>query len=141
MKAAGGCGVGQLSRSAGASPYAVPRLYASGNNAGVVIGDIITGAIARRLKSFANDGNNINNHQGTGISVQAGSGGTLTAGVQQVAIYNNTFDGNGNIEHSKLTVEFDDRIATGVLQLPGLPTPAKGINGLDVVLWTEVARQ
>ena len=50
-------------------------------------------------------------------------------------------DQNGD-RHTKLTVEFDDRIASGELDLPGLP-PMTGGEGSDyeVISWREVTPQ
>ena len=46
-----------------------------------------------------------------------------------------------NGQHSKLTVNFDDRIKTGALVLPGLPTVVGGSSTFAIVAWHEVAQQ
>lgn len=46
-----------------------------------------------------------------------------------------------NGQHSKLTVNFDDRIKTGALALPGLPTVVGGSSTFAIVAWHEVAQQ
>ena len=46
-----------------------------------------------------------------------------------------------NGQHSKLTVQFDDRIKNGALDLPGLPTSsASGSAAYLVVAWREIAQ-
>jgi len=42
-------------------------------------------------------------------------------------------------QHSRLTVNFDDRLVSGNLQLPGLPGQAVGSGGYDMVSWREIA--
>ena len=62
--------------------------------------------------------------------------GNMTAG-NQVAI-NRDFEDEGVVQHSKLTVEFDDRLSTGMITLPGLPTPPNLTNGFQVVFWRQI---
>ena len=64
--------------------------------------------------------------------------GNMTAG-NQVAIMRDFDDGNGNIEHSKLTVNFDNRISNGSIALPGLPRVDGGIEGFEVAMWRVVS--
>ena len=46
----------------------------------------------------------------------------------------------GSVAHSKLTVNFDDRLSTGALVLPGLPASVdEGVGGMKVVFWREIA--
>jgi len=72
-------------------------------------------------------------------------------GSSKVSVYGNMTAGNqvsiqrdfGN-QHSKLTVEFDDRLATGALELPGLPGWSGGGNGVfrsnySIASWREVS--
>lgn len=69
--------------------------------------------------------------------------GNMTAG-NQVKIrrdYVTTVGGKKVIQHSKLMVDFDERLADGDLSLPGLPTAAvSGSLGFDVLSWREVER-
>jgi hypothetical protein len=58
--------------------------------------------------------------------------GNMTAG-NQVAINR---DMNG--QHSKLTVDFDDRLATGAIDLPGLPSQSGAGPSLAVSMWREI---
>jgi len=58
--------------------------------------------------------------------------GNMTAG-NQVAI-NRNFQG----QHSKLTVDFDQRILNKTLTLPGLPTASSSISGWQVTAWHEI---
>ena len=59
--------------------------------------------------------------------------GNMSAG-NQVAIERDW----GSV-HSKLTVEFDDRIVAGELDLPGLPTQSSGGGKYEVLSWREVS--
>jgi hypothetical protein len=59
--------------------------------------------------------------------------GNMTAG-NEVLINRDYGD-----QHSKLTVRFDDRISTGVLEMPGLPGQDQGVGALQIVSWREVA--
>ena len=69
------------------------------------------------------------------------------AGSANVRVHGNMTAGNhvainrdwGN-QHSQLVVDFDDRIATGNLEMPGLPGMGEvGGEGFTVVTWREVA--
>ncbi|MEM7305191.1 MAG: hypothetical protein AAF682_00905 [Planctomycetota bacterium] len=60
--------------------------------------------------------------------------GNMTAG-NHVAIERDYVHADGSVDHSKLTVEFDNRISTGDLVLPGLPTASAGVEGYEVVFW------
>jgi hypothetical protein len=62
--------------------------------------------------------------------------GNMTAG-NRVAIERD-FVGAGGTEHSKLTVQFDDRISTGNLVLPGLPRNEDSTGCFRVVMWERV---
>ena len=66
--------------------------------------------------------------------------GNMTAG-NHVAIERDYVNEDGTISHSKLTVEFDDRISTGALALPGLPSATTGVDGYEVVFWREVGNE
>lgn len=60
--------------------------------------------------------------------------GNMTAG-NHVAI-NRDFNG----QHSQLVVDFDDRIVSGQLEMPGLPSMGNGtVDGYTVISWREVA--
>jgi len=64
--------------------------------------------------------------------------GNMTAG-NQVSIMRDYDDGKGNIEHSRLTVDFDDRISAGTIALPGLPRTDGGIEGFEVAMWRVIS--
>jgi hypothetical protein len=64
--------------------------------------------------------------------------GNMTAG-NQVDIQRDFDDGSGTVEHSKLTVNFDNRLSTGALTLPGLPGLGTGSTSFSVVFWREIA--
>ncbi len=59
--------------------------------------------------------------------------GNMTAG-NQVKI-----DRDFNGAHSKLTVDFDERIVNSSISLPGLPTATAGVAGWTMGSWREVA--
>jgi len=63
--------------------------------------------------------------------------GNMTAG-NHVAINRDFVKSDGTVAHSKLTIDFDDRISTGAIELPGLPGAAGSIEGYTVVLWHEI---
>ena len=64
--------------------------------------------------------------------------GNMTAG-NHVSIMRDFDDGSGNVEHSKLTVNFDDRISNGSIVLPGLPRTEGGIEGFEVAMWRVIS--
>ena len=63
--------------------------------------------------------------------------GNMTAG-NHVAIERHYEKSNGEVEHSKLTVNFDDRLSTGSIELPGLPQTEGRTLGVRVAYWREV---
>ncbi len=63
--------------------------------------------------------------------------GNMTAG-NHVDIQRDYVDSHGNVEHSRLEVNFDDRLSQGTIQLPGLPDAVLGLGGLKVAYWSEV---
>ena len=67
--------------------------------------------------------------------------GTMTAG-NHVYIERDFTHSDGTVSHSTLTVDFDDRIRRGVLEMNGLPTPGGGgIDGFRLIHWQEVPTQ
>jgi hypothetical protein len=70
--------------------------------------------------------------------------GNMTAG-NQVKIrrdYTTTVDGLPSVQHSRLIVDFDERIANGELVMPGLPrTPAGSGASFETLSWREVAKE
>ncbi len=65
--------------------------------------------------------------------------GNMTAG-NHVSIERDFEKSDGSTVHSRLTVNFDDRISTGQLELPGIPLATdNGVEGFAVVFWSEVA--
>lgn len=69
--------------------------------------------------------------------------GNMTAG-NQVSIqrdYTTTVSGKTVVQHSKLMVDFDERIADGSLTMPGLPRSGVGEGDtFEVLSWREVER-
>jgi hypothetical protein len=68
------------------------------------------------------------------------------AGSAQVTVNGNMTAGNQVLinrdygtQHSKLSVNFDDRISTGAITLPGLPGSDPGEGSYRVASWREVA--
>jgi len=63
--------------------------------------------------------------------------GNMTAG-NQVAINRDWDNGDGTFTHSKLTVQFDDRLLTGAVTLPGLPDEIdESGSGFRITFWRE----
>jgi hypothetical protein len=70
--------------------------------------------------------------------------GNMTAG-NQVKInrdYTTTVNGKTVVQHSKLTVDFDERIANGDLKMPGLPKSAASEEAtLQVLSWRDAGHE
>ncbi len=67
--------------------------------------------------------------------------GTMTAG-NRVAIERDFVTSGGSTVHSQLTVDYDDRISTGALEMPGISGSFGGSGDTyGIVLWREVALQ
>ena len=107
----------------------------SGN---IYLGDPVFGTI-ERMEAFLYAENDFYDYNldATG-SLDVSLLGNMTAG-NQVSIQRDYIDGGGNPQHSKLDVQFDDRIATGQLTLPGLPKPTQGVGEYFVAYWREIA--
>ncbi|MBM3990855.1 MAG: hypothetical protein FJ298_07580 [Planctomycetes bacterium] len=107
-----------------------PAVASSGN---IYFGDPSFGTL-ERMDSFMYAENNFhdNNLSATG-SAKVTVNGNMTAG-NQVRI-----NRDWGSQHSKLTVNFDGRIASGAVTLPGLPTAAQGEADWSVVSWRTVA--
>ena len=52
----------------------------------------------------------------------------------QVSITRDYVSGS-DVQHSKLTVDFDDRISTGAVALPGLPGTNGDKDAVTVLFW------
>lgn len=107
----------------------------SGN---IYLGDPRYGTLGR-MEAFMYAENNFydNNLDEDGSSTVT-IAGNMTAG-NQVDIRRDFVRSDGTVVHSKLEVDFDDRLSTGAIELPGLPKPKGGIEGFDVVFWQETA--
>ena len=70
--------------------------------------------------------------------------GNMTAG-NQVKInrdYTTTVSGTTVVQHSRLMVDFDERVADGEMELPGLPRAAAGAGAtFEVLSWRESERE
>jgi hypothetical protein len=70
--------------------------------------------------------------------------GNMTAGnhVKIRRDYTSKVNGDEVVQHSKLMVDFDERIASGELDLPGLPrTPAASGAVYEILSWREAERE
>jgi len=101
----------------------------SGN---IYFGDPVYGTL-KHMEAFMYAENNFydNNLDASG-SASVTVIGNMTAGNQ--VLINRDY---GN-QHSKLTVEFDDRISSGALSMPGLPEADDSTGGFSIVSWREV---
>ena len=63
--------------------------------------------------------------------------GNMTAG-NQVNIDRDVVNADGTISHSQLVVQFDDRVASGELSMPGLPSWIGATGDFQVLAWREV---
>jgi hypothetical protein len=102
----------------------------SGN---IYFGDPVFGTL-ERMDAFMYAENNFldTNLSATG-SARVTVNGNMTAG-NQVRI-NRDF----GAQHSKLTVNYDDRLVTGVLSLPGLPSQSGAAPSWSVLSWRKIA--
>jgi len=102
----------------------------SGN---IYFGDPSFGTLERMDAFMFAENNFLDNNLSASGSATVTVNGNMTAG-NQVKI-----NRDYGTQHSKLTVNFDDRLATGSLQLPGLP----GLNGGEqqwaMAVWHEIA--
>lgn len=106
----------------------------SGN---IYFGDPTFGTL-QQMSAFMYAENNFldNNMDATGSAVVTVNG-NMTAG-NEVNI-NRDYVSGKTTQHSKLTVNFDNRVSTKKIVMPGLPKPAAPTGGLKISLWREVA--
>ena len=104
-----------------------------GDSGNIYFGDPSFGTL-ERMDAFMFAQNNFhdNNLSATG-SAKVTVNGNMTAG-NQVRITRDWED-----EHSKLTVNFDNRLSNGTLRLPGLPGLSMGGRDWAVTVWHEIA--
>lgn len=108
-----------------------PSLEDSGN---IYFGDPTFGTLERMDAFMFAENNFFDNNLSASGSAAVTVNGNMTAG-NQVRINRDWGD-----QHSKLTVQFDDRLATGELELPGLPGLSTGEERWALVAWREVAK-
>ncbi len=106
-----------------------PKVSDSGN---IYFGDPTFGTL-EQMDSFMYAENNFkdNNLSATGSAIVTVNG-NMTAG-NQVNINRDV-----GLVHSKLTVNYDDRIATGKIRLPGLPSSGSSSASWTVAAWREI---
>ena len=111
-----------------------PAVKDSGN---IYFGDPTFGTL-EHMSSFMYAENNFqdNNLSATGSAIVTVDG-NMTAG-NQVNI-NRDYVSGKTTQHSKLTVNFDDRITTKKIAMPGLPKTTATQSGLKIALWREIA--
>lgn len=101
----------------------------SGN---IYFGDPTFGTLEQMDAFMYAENNFYDNNLSASGSATVTVNGNMTAG-NQVLI-----DRDYHGQHSKLTVNFDDRISTGAITLPGLPGVNAGAMPWSVVCWHEV---
>jgi hypothetical protein len=104
----------------------------SGN---IYFGDPSFGTLERMDSFMYAENNFLDNNLSASGSAAVTVNGNMTAG-NQVRI-----NRDWGAQHSKLTVNFDDRIATGAITLPGLPTSSGAGDEWTVASWREVPAQ
>ena len=105
------------------------KQHDSGN---IYFGDPTFGTLEQMDAFMYAENNFYDNNLSASGSATVTVNGNMTAGNQVV------IDRDSGEQHSKLTVNFDDRISTGAITLPGLPgTPGAGAPW-SVVCWREV---
>lgn len=107
-----------------------PAVHDSGN---IYFGDPTFGTLEHMSAFMYAENDFLDTNLNAAGSAAVTLDGNMTAG-NQVRI-NRDYDG----AHSKLTVNFDDRISTRQITLPGLPRTTATQSGLRVSLWHEVA--
>ncbi|MSR62501.1 MAG: hypothetical protein EXS08_08655 [Planctomycetes bacterium] len=110
----------------------------SGN---VYFGDPKFGTLERMYAFLYAENNFLDTNLSATGSAKVELFGNMTAG-NQVKInrdFTTTVNGKKVIQHSKLTVDFDERIANGELKMPGLPkNTADEANDFTILSWREV---
>ncbi len=101
----------------------------SGN---IYFGDPVFGTLEQMDAYMYAENNFYDNNLDAAGSKTVAVNGNMTAG-NQVLINRDYHD-----QHSKLTVNFDDRISTGAITLPGLPGSELNPGGYGVASWREV---
>lgn len=105
------------------------------NSGNIYFGDPSFGTLERMDSFMYAENNFFDNNLSASGSAKVTVNGNMTAG-NQVRI-----NRDYGTQHSKLTVNFDGRIANGAITLPGLPTSAPGEVDWNVVSWRTVAAQ
>jgi len=101
----------------------------SGN---IYFGDPVFGTLEQMDAYMYAENNFYDNNLNAAGSATVAVNGNMTAGNQ--VLINRDYNG----QHSKLTVNFDDRISTGAISLPGLPGNELAPGGYAVASWREV---
>jgi hypothetical protein len=104
----------------------------SGN---IYFGDPVFGTLEQMDAYMYAENNFYDTNLSASGSAQVTVNGNMTAG-NKVLI-----DRDYSGQHSKLTVNYDERVATGDLSLPGLPTSSGSAGTWSVVSWREVPVQ
>jgi hypothetical protein len=102
----------------------------SGN---ILFGDPSFGTLERMDSFMYAEDDFVDNNLSASGSATVTVNGNMTAG-DQVRI-----NRDWGSQHSKLTVNFDDRISTGAITLPGLPKSSGAGDQWTVVSWREIA--
>jgi hypothetical protein len=107
-----------------------PAVEDSGN---IYFGDPRFGTLERMDAFMFAENDFVDNNLSATGSARVTVNGNMTAG-DQVRIHRDF-----GTQHSKLTVEFDDRLVTGELVLPGLPGTNPGNEVWALATWREIA--
>ncbi len=106
-----------------------PREIDSGN---IYFGDPVFGTLEQMDAFMYAENNFYDNNLDAAGSKTVTVNGNMTAG-NQVLINRDV-----GTQHSKLTVNFDDRLATGAVTLPGLPAAQGGAGVYSVASWRKI---
>jgi len=105
----------------------------SGN---IYLGDPRYGTIQEMNSWLFAENNFYDNNLDAAGSKEVTLNGNMTAG--NLVEIERDYTSGGVTEHSKLTINFDDRLSTGQITLPGLPGLQDTGDGWSVVLWREL---
>lgn len=107
------------------------------NSGNIMFGDQRAGTLNHMDAFMYAENNFVDYHLDQNGSKRVMIRGNMTAG-NQVRIQRDFVQGDGSVSHSKLTIDFDDRISTGAVSLSGLPQVDLEEEPLRVRMWRHV---
>ena len=109
----------------------------SGN---IYLGDPRYGTLEEMNAYLYAENNFYDNNLSASGSATVTINGIMSAG-NHVDIDRDYVKSDGSVQHSRLTVNFDDRVSSGDLEMPGLPGASSQDSSVTMLLWREVNRE